>query len=523
MNWLDRLIRHLQRPTRDVIARLATEHLQADEFLAFSRNMRDIQTAQAQQAVAAPFGLADPSLYGFRRLTGRENQAALRDLPLPTHERMQDIAYWLYLANPMAQWFINTQTAYVVGDGVALKSQDEAVQDVLDGFWHDPTNAWDESLEGYARELGMYGEQCWPVFVSPGTGLVRLGYLDPCLIEEVVIDPENAKQPIGIVTKDNYQGIRTGQRRYKTALLIPEDELTPAAQAERRNFADGACFYFSANKVSNGSRGWSDLLCKADWLDGYEQFLFQRLERSDLANRVVSDVTMTGATPEQIADYMKTFQLPPPGGHFIHNDKITLEMKAPNMNASDAERDARLFKHQSISPAPEHWYGGGGDVNRATAGEMDESTFKVFRLRQNKLRAMLRTVARYQLQQAKQAGALPQSADEEIEVVMPEMVKADLTKLSGSAQAMSNSIGSMIQQGLINKEEGRKIYAIAIKPMGIELEDKKQDQLEAEAAERDLTDASADYREPGQPSGQRQPKTTGAAKDPTQEKVTADA
>lgn len=452
--------------------------------------------ARVQQAIAAPFGLADPSLYGFRRLTGRENQSALRDLPLPTHERMQDIAYWLYLANPMAQWFTNMQAAYVAGDGVTLASKDEQVQEVLDAFWEDATNAWEASLEDYVRELGMYGEQCWPVFVSPGSGLVRLGYLDPCLIEEVVIDPENAKQAIGVVTKDNYQGIRTGQRRYKTALLIPEDELTPAAQAEREKFTDGACFYFAVNKVSNGSRGWSDLLCKADWMDGYEQFLFQRLERSDLGNRVVSDVKMTGATPEQVAAYMKTFQLPPPGGHFIHNEKIELEMKSPNMNASDAEHDARMFKHQAISPAPEHWYGGGGDVNRATAGEMDESTYKVFKQRQNKVKAFIKTVARYQVREAKRAGALKQSANDKIDIAMPEMVKADLTKLSGSAQATANSVGAMLTQGLINKEEGRKIYAVAIKPMGIELEDKKQDQLEAEAAERDLNDASADYREP---------------------------
>ena len=485
--------------------------------------MQDIQTAQAKQAVAAPFGLADPSLYGFRRLTGRENQAALRDLPLPTHERMQDIAYWLYLANPMAQWFVNTQAAYVAGDGVTLSSKDEQVQEVLDTFWEDSTNAWEASLEDYVRELGMYGEQCWPVFISPGTGLVRLGYLDPCLIEEVVIDPENAKQAIGVVTKDNYQGIRTGQRRYKTALLIPEDELTPAAQDERRKFTDGACFYFAVNKVSNGSRGWSDLLCKADWMDGYEQFLFQRLERSDLGNRVVSDVTMTGATPEQIDAYMKTFS-PATGRRFIHNEKIELEMKAPNMNASDAEHDARMFKHQAISPAPEHWYGGGGDVNRATAGEMDEATYKVFKQRQNKVKAFIKTVARYQVQQAKRVGALPQAAEETFDVQMPEMVKADLTKLSGSAQATSNSVSAMLQQGLINKEEGRKIYAVAIKPMGIELEDKKNDELEAEAAERDLNDASADYRQPGQSLTETPPEQKPGESDPAaQEKVTADA
>ena len=466
----------------------------------------DVIQAKVRQAVSAPFGLADPSLYGFRRLTGRENQGALRDLPLPTHERMQDIAYWLYLANPMAQWFIVTQAAYVSGDGVSLQSRDEAVQAVLDRFWDDPTNDWEASLDGFIRELGMYGEQCWPVFISPGTGLLRLGYLDPCLIEEVVLDPENSKQPIGLVTKDNYQGIRTGQRRYKTALLIPEDELTPAAQRERAQFGDGQCFYFAVNKVSNGTRGWSDLLCKADWMDGYEQFLFQRLERSDLANRVVADVTMTGATDEQIKSYMKTFQLPPPGGHFIHNEKIALEMKAPTLNAADAERDARLFKHQAIAPAPEHWYGGGGDVSRATAGEMDESTFKVFKSRQTKVKAMLKTVARFQLLEAKKAGTLPQSADDAVQVTMPEMVKADLTKISGAAQATANAVTAMLAQGLINKEEGRKIYALAVKPMGVELEDKKNDELEAEAAEQDLRDASADYRNqpaPGSPTSDR--------------------
>lgn len=454
--------------------------------------------AQAKQAIGPVFGMADASLYGFRRMTGRDNQSALRDLPMPTHERMQDIAYWLYLANPMAQWFVNQQTAYVIGSGVTLQTKDEALREVLDRFWKDPISRWESRLVKKTRELGMYGEQCWPCFVSPGSGLVRVGYLDPCLIEEVILDPDNAELAIGVITKSNYQGTRAEQRRYRTALALPEDELLPAAQRERSTLTDGDCFYFAVNHVSNGSRGWSDLLCKADWMDGYEQFLFQRLERADLANRVVTDVEMTGANDEQISAYMKTFQLPPPGGAFIHNDKLKLEHKAVDLQASDASMDARMFKHQCINPMPEHWYGGGGDVNRATAGEMDEATYKLFAMRQGEIKAMLEEVVGYQILRAKEAGSLPQKLKPEWQPVFPEMVKADIQKHTGAMQSTATANTAMLGQGVIDKAEARKIYAVVVKPLGIDLEEKDNDELEAEAAERDLHDASADYRQPGE-------------------------
>jgi hypothetical protein len=41
------------------------------------------------------------------------------------------------------------------------------------------------------RELSIYGEQCYPTFVNELDGFVRLGYLDPSLIETIVKDPDN--------------------------------------------------------------------------------------------------------------------------------------------------------------------------------------------------------------------------------------------------------------------------------------------------------------------------------------------
>jgi hypothetical protein len=485
----------------------------------------DAIAAKVQQAVleqtvrqALPMSPAyfgqDPSLSGFRRLSGNDQsrQAAYRDLPLMTHERMQQVAYFLYLTNPMAQWQINMMKDYVIGEGVTLKAKDEQTQAVVESWWKDPVNNWPIKLENKVRELSLYGEQCWPVFIAEGTGRVRLGYLDPFLIQDVILDPDNAEQAIGVVTKSRVTGIDMPERRFKTILAITDDELTPMAQRERARFTDGECFYFSVNKVSNASRGWSDLLAKADWLDGYEQFLFQRLERSDLANRIVFDLTLQGFTQEQINAFMKTFALPRPGGVHAHNEKVTLNPVAPDLKAHDASVDARLFKHQCLAGMPEHWFGGGGDVNRATAGEMDEPTFKMLGSRQRLWKGILEEGVGFAIRQAKAAAALPQSADETVQAIFPEMVAADLTKLGDMLGQVATAVATMVTQQIVTKMEARQLFATASKSFGVELNDLNEDELAAAFAEDTFRDAAQDYLTPAKPrpgSSTVEPETRG--------------
>lgn len=448
---------------------------------------------RAQQALPVGFG-ADADLIGYRRLLGRgQDQAALRDIPLPAHDRMQQICYALYVVNPMAQWWINTQRAYIVGEGVAVTAKDADAQTVLNTFWQDPVNNWPIKLGNKVRELAIYGEQCWPAFTAQGTGLVRLGYLDPCLIDRVVLDPDNAEQPIGVITRSYSGYVTIAPRKYRVILPIAEDELLPAAQALRAEFADGECFYYAVNKVSNASRGWADLLAKADWLDAYERFMFNRVERADLMNRIVGDLKMVGATEPEVQAFQQKFVPPPPGGYFIHNDKMELEYRSPDLHAVDAQADARMFKHQCLAPMPEHWYGGGGDVNRATAGEMDESTFKHFKDRQAEWKGILLDVCRYQIRQAKQTGALRQAADETVAIVFPEMVKADTAKQTTAVSTAADAVTKMRQQSLITREEARKICAVAVQPMGVTLDPMTEAELQQMAdAEQERID-TADY------------------------------
>ena len=454
--------------------------------------------AAAQQATLPSFFGGDPSMEGFRRFTGQGNgQAALRDLPLPTHERAQQLAYFLYLTNPMAQWLINIQTAYIVGEGAKVKAADgdEDVQALLDDWWHDEQNDWDAKLDNKVRELGLYGEQCWTAFVAQGTGRVRLGYLDPCLVDEVILSPDDAEQPIGVITKRYaLDGGEIPQRRIKVVSALSEEELGGYAMRLREDFADGECFYYAVNKVSNGSRGWSDLLARADWLDGYEQFMFQRLERADLGNRVITDIMLTGMTPEQVAAYAKAFVPPKAGGHFFHNEKVTYDIKSPNMNATDAREDARMFKNQAISGVPEHWFGGGGDTNRATAAEMDEPAYKIFQSRQKTVKGIVQKTARHAVRQAKVWGQISNSASEQVTAEFPSMVQADVAKIGAAMQSLSAALSVQVTQQTITKAEARRVFATTVQRLGVELDQLTDADLNDLQRQSQEQDEQQDYR-----------------------------
>lgn len=91
-------------------------------------------------------------------------------------------------------------------------------------------------------------------------------------------DPDNPEQPIGVVTKRDNRG---KQHKYRVIVLGEDDDLFSANTARIRaeDFTDGECLLYQLNKFPNGSRGRSDLLGQIDWLDAYDEFLFNELDR----------------------------------------------------------------------------------------------------------------------------------------------------------------------------------------------------------------------------------------------------
>lgn len=129
----------------------------------------------------------------WRRLTGN----SARELPIATWQRQVEVCYWLWKLNPLGNWIIETLVQLTAGKGFTFTADNDEVKELLESFWYDPVNRMDINFEQMARELYLFGVQCWPVFVAEQTGRVRLGMVDPAQIVEVYTDPDNAKIVIG--------------------------------------------------------------------------------------------------------------------------------------------------------------------------------------------------------------------------------------------------------------------------------------------------------------------------------------
>lgn len=406
----------------------------------------------------------------WRRLTGDSS----RDISPMTAKRARDLSVHLWRTNTLANRLIELPVAYLLAEGVELVVADEEVQGWLNAFWSDPINNMDMKLPKKVRELSLYGEQCWPAFVNEHNGHVRLGYLDPDNIGTVVTDPDNIEQVIGIVTKPDKKG---NKRRYKVIVNGGEHMFTKSTQAIRETFTDGQCFYFRINELSNSTRGSGDLLAQIDWLDAYDHFLFGEIDRADFMRAFVWDVEMKGLTEEEIKNKLKNMTAPSPGSVRGHNESETWNAISPQLGAGDTESLSRLFRNHVIggSTMPEHWFGGGGDVNRATGESMSEPTFKVYTMRQKIIGYMLEQVALFQincrLDPSGKTMLDPADYDADFtpKAIFPEMTAKDTTKYASALQQVVVAAGIAVDKNFLSELMAVKIIQSVGERLGVDI------------------------------------------------------
>lgn len=462
---------------------------------------------------------------GFTRLTGDGlGNLNVRDLTPLAQDRMQKLAEWLWQSNLLANRLVEIPLAYLLAEGVRLECKKDEHQKLLDAFWHDPINNWPLKLADRARALSLLGEQCFTLHVNKASGFVRLGYLDPRQIGTIVLDPDNPEQPIGVITKKDHKG---RYHKYRVVLLGEDEELfsTRTAQIRASDFPDGECLLFQINKFPNGSRGRSDLLGQMDWLDAYDSFLFGEIDRADFLKAFVWDVKLTGADPDKVKEFEKSFKAPAPNSVYVHNDTVELSAVAPELNAADTSVAARMLRNHVLGGAtvPEHWFGGGGDVNRAAASEMGEPTFKVYTMRQTFLKLMLEQIGRLVLWKSTSTGNNPDwgADDWKVTAVFPELVSKDVAKFASAMQTVATTVTLLIAEGLLTRERGLQLIADVAARFGQEI-DAKAELAKAQAERKarlaeDSFNLSQDQRDAlsgGTADGQPQPNTPNAFKQP---------
>lgn len=441
-----------------------------------------VETAVQERLPAATAATFDDTQW--RRISGNSS----RELPVATWQRQVEVCYWLWKTNPLANWIIETLTVFVAGKGFTYTAENEDVKALLDSFYFDPVNRMNLRFKHKNRELSLFGVQCWPVFVAEQTGRVRLGMVDPANIARIYCDPENAEIQIGV----QVQIPEIGKTRFLRTILIGETETVvseTARQMREEQFVDGECFLFSINRVSNDPYGTSDIFVLADWLDEYEEFVYNYSRKARKQNAFIWDVTVDGADDKRCQQVAEDYAVKGDGELRVHNEKMKWEAKAPNLQAIEIKESASVFRNHILGnkSIPEHWYGGGGDMNRNTASESNEPFFALIDDRQELAKEILETIFTYVITRAAEARyavtSVPQDELFAFAVQKPEVTNKDVTKIAAAIQQIITAMVSASMQGWLDKDNAVKMFAFIIALIGYELD--PQDVLDSDPTYQD--------------------------------------
>lgn len=385
----------------------------------------------------------------YRSLTTTSN-----DLDPMSHQRHQEIARYLYDSNPMCKRLVNMQAEYVVSEGWKVRSDNEELEDLLLAFWEHPSHNLDLNLVNFAKEVSIFGEQCYKLFTNEFSGLSELGYVDPMLVTKVMHGPNP------LVVDKVTVGHGTNEKVYDCAKFA----YYPAASANGKPLTtvEGDTFFFKNNSFVCAARGRSDFIGVFELLDLYGQFIYSRCDRSILANNVVHDITVEGAGPAEIKQVEKDIGPITPNKMLAHNEKLKYEVKTPNLRAEDASFDDKTIRNFILGSFgfPEHFFGSGGDVNRATAMEMHEPVVRMLKTRQRLFKNQFNRILTYQKIKAKERGRLSDQANSApFFIEFPEISYRDMQRSGLTMMYLAQSLALATDKQWLTDRQASELYA----------------------------------------------------------------
>lgn len=440
----------------------------------------------------------DPDDHLYRRLS-----QATRELPAIVAERARLLSWTLYESNPLAHGIIETIKDYIVGKGFSITSADPDVQRIIDRHWSDSVNQWQTKQSDRVRDLSIYGEAVYVTYVNKANGNVRISSIDPQLVKQVYTDPDNPEVVHTLVVNPK-RGVGASAAssdtdRYYRVIHMDEDPGSSTFNymmgakdtdrfrppGSRRSYRyTGSCFYFTINSVTGAVRGRPDLMPVLDWLDAYDQILFNFVDRTLLMNCFVWDVTIKNANEGQITSWIsKHGRVPKPGTINVHNENETWVAVTPTLGSADFDIQQKTLKSQILSfmSMPPHWFG--EEPPRAnTSGNGDATAIVRLSARQLLFTSFLRQILQYSIDQAIIAKDLPKptaasnptQADNKnpkyvFSIAAPEMSGRDL---AGSATSMMNVVQALvigINADVIDVPEAQRIFSIVAGEFGADI------------------------------------------------------
>jgi hypothetical protein len=368
-------------------------------------------------------------------------------------ERQEHLADALeaWRVNALARRIVGLTTDYVVGSGIEVHSTVPWIDAWVRRFWGHGRNKMDLRVLSLCDELTRSGELFPVLSTNSVDGMSYVRSVPARQIAEVRTMAGDYETATGFVELDGRVGL--GGRDW-LAFEHPDRAMVGRTRQ--------VMLHLAINRPVGATRGSGDLDPILKWLKRYNAFLEARLALNLHSSAYVYDVTVKGATPDQLEKRKgELLQPPQPGSVLVHGDDEEWRVARPQVSGWDASPDGRavLGMVATGSATPAHWLNNLEANTQATASEMGGPALRHYQHRQKVFGDFLLDLVFAALEQARACGALrhrgqvvsrPLDRDEYgLRFRTAELDKADNLQLAQSAKTIIDGFAQLHTKGLI--------------------------------------------------------------------------
>jgi hypothetical protein len=342
--------------------------------------------------------------------------------------RINELARLMFLKNPLIQRGVNVQAHYVFGQGINIRGRAKPVDEIVQAFLDDPRNTVEltghQAREMKEKELVLTGNLVFVFFSNPATGRVQVRSIPVDEIDEIIANPEDAREPwfyrrTWTTTGFDGSGGRTLETR---TALYPDWHYAAAARPAQIGGTtvlwDSPVYHVRVNCLSDQQFGVSEVYAALDWARAYKNFLEDWATIVRAYSRFAWNLTVKGGAADvanatnRLGTTIGTGQgeTNPPmlaGSTFVAGTGAKLEPVRTAGATTSAEDGRRLLLMVAAATGlPESFFGDVSVGTLATAKSLDRPTELKMLSRQTFWADVFKEVLGFVVRQAVKAGRL---------------------------------------------------------------------------------------------------------------------
>ncbi|MFN8464563.1 MAG: hypothetical protein U0X20_03395 [Caldilineaceae bacterium] len=180
------------------------------------------------------------------------------------HREMDD-AREAWRQNPLARRLVGMVTAYVVGNGITLRSEYAPLQRFIDDFWQ--RNQLDQRIPEWCDELCRAGEVFPVLFTNPQNRTSTVRCVPASIVERIEWREGDYEAELRYKEAAGCAGLGQQEERWWVSPLHPS----------AADLAAPVMLHYAVNRPVGALRGESDLAPVLPWLKRYSRWLEDRV------------------------------------------------------------------------------------------------------------------------------------------------------------------------------------------------------------------------------------------------------